>query len=261
MKSIMKILVLVKQTPAVEADIRISEDGASLLVGENDWRMNRFDEFAVEEALRIREALPGSSVEAVSVGPPRVAAVLRRALAMGADAAIHILHDENQELFPSDTAFLIAAFVRERCYDLILAGVMSEDAMYGQTGAMLAELLGIPCATAVVEERLLSENGRLTVERELEGGLREGLELPLPALLTVQSGINRPRYPALSHVLRSRSQPLLVIPADTLPKASRREELLCLSWPAPSGKSFFLEGTADGKAERLAEIFRERAFF
>jgi electron transfer flavoprotein beta subunit len=254
-----RILVLVKQTPAAEADIGISGDGASVLVRENDWRMNRFDEFAVEEALRIREAVPGSSVEAVSVGPPRVATVLRRALAMGADEAVHLLYDGDQELFPGDTASLLASLVRDRSFGLVVAGVMSEDAMHGQTGPMLAELLGISCATAVVALRIFPEEGRITVERELEGGLREGLELPLPALIAVQSGINRPRYPALSHLLRSRSQPVLTVRADALPEPPRRERLLGLAWPIPSGKALFLEGSAQDKAERLAGIFSERA--
>ncbi|MHB8829486.1 MAG: electron transfer flavoprotein subunit beta/FixA family protein [Syntrophales bacterium] len=253
----MRMLVLVKQTPAAEAEIGISEDASAVLVGENCWRMNRFDEFALEEALRIREAFPGSSVEAVSVGPLRVAAVLRRALAMGADKAIHILQDGNQYLFPDCLAFLMAAFVRDNSFDLILAGVMSEDAMQGQTGPMLAEMLGMPCATAVVAQRMA--NGRITVDRELEGGFRERLEMPLPALIAVQSGINRPRYPALSHVLRSRSQPLLTIPADTLPEAPRRQRLSGLAWPAPSEKALFLEGTAERKAESLAGIFAGRA--
>jgi len=253
------MLVLVKQTPAAEAEIGISEDASAVLVGENCWRMNRFDEFALEEALRIREAFPGSSVEALSVGPPRVAAVLRRALAMGADEAIHILQEGNQYLFPDELAFLMASFARDNSFDLILAGVMSEDAMQGQTGPMLAEMLDIYCATAVVAQRVSPEKGRITVERELEGGVRERLELPLPALIAVQSGINIPRYPTLSHVLRSRSQLLLTIPAATLPP--RRERLSCLAWPAPSGKAFFLEGTPEGKAERLAEIFAGRALF
>jgi electron transfer flavoprotein beta subunit len=256
----MHILVLVKQTPDAEADIRIAGDGASLLVRENDWRMNRFDEFAVEEALRIREAFAGSLVDAVSVGPPRVVSVLRRALAMGANEAIHILHDGYQNVFPGEAASLLASFARLRSYDLIFAGVMSEDAMHGQTGPMLAEMLDMPCAAAVVAEHISPENGRITVERELEGGLREGLELPLPALITVQSGINRPRYPALSHVLRSRSQPVLTIAADTLPEPPRRERLAGLSLPESSGKALFLEGTAEQKAQRLAEIFGERAF-
>jgi len=253
------MLVLVKQIPAVEAEIGISEDASAVLVGENCWRMNRFDEFALEEALRIREAFPGSSVEALSVGPLRVAAVLRRALAMGADEAIHILHDGNQYPFPDDLAFLMASFARDNSFDLILAGVMSEDAMQAQTGPMLAEMLEIPCATAVVAQRVSPEKGRITVERELEGGVRERLELPLPALIAVQSGINSPRYPTLSHVLRSRSQLLLTIPAATLPP--RRERLSCLAWPEPSGKALFLEGNPEEKAERLAEIFAGRALF
>ena len=256
----MNILVLVKQTPDAEALIGISGDGMSLVVGESDWRMNGFDEFALEEALRIREAVPGSSVDAVSVGPSRVADVVRRALAMGADEGIHIRCEEPIDPFPAVIASLLAAFAGGRSYDLILAGVMSEDAMHAQTGPMLAELLGIPCATAVVAERLSPDSRMISVERELEGGLREGLEMPLPALVTVQSGINRPRYPALSHVLRSRSQPLLTIPADALPGPPRREMLLGIAWPVQPAKAVFLEGTAEEKAKRLAGIFHERAF-
>ncbi len=256
----LKILVLVKQTPDAEADVRIADDGGALLVREKDWRMNRFDEFAVEEALRIREAFPGSSVDAVSVGPPRVVAVLRRALAMGVDEAFHVPYEGYQDVFPGVTASLIAVFARNNSYDLILAGVMSEDAMHAQTGPMVAEMLGIPCATAVVAEKISGEGGLITVERELEGGLREGLELPLPALIAVQSGINRPRYPALSHVLRSRSQPVTTVYADALPEPARYEQLAGLAIPAPSGKGVFLAGTAAEKAERLAGIFAERAF-
>jgi electron transfer flavoprotein beta subunit len=257
----LKILVLVKQTPDAEADVRIADDGGSLLVRENDWRMNRFDEFAVEEALRLREAFPGSSVDAVSVGPSRVVAVLRRALAMGANEAVHLQSEGYQDVFPGVTASLIASFARGRSYDLILAGVMSEDAMHGQTGPMVAEMLGFACAAAVVAETVDPANNRITVERELEGGLREGLELPLPALIAVQSGINRPRYPALSHVLRARSQPIMTVCTDALPEPNRSERLAGLAIPAPSGKGVFLTGTAAQKAERLAELFAERAFF
>lgn len=257
----MKMLVLVKQTPDAEADVRIADDGVSLLVREKDWRMNRFDEFAVEEALRIREAFPESSVDAVSVGPPRVVAVLRRALAMGANEAFHIPYEGYQDVFPGETASLIAAFAGSRSYDLILAGVMSEDAMHAQTGPMVAEMLNVPCATAVVAQKMVEEGKRIVVERELEGGLREGLELPLPALIAVQSGINRPRYPALSHVLRSRSQPIMTVPADALPTPSRHVRLVSLASPEPSGKGVFLEGTQAEKAERLAEIFTARALF
>lgn len=278
-----RILVCVKQVPDAEAPIRIADDGRSLVVGAGDWRMNRFDEFAVEEALQIRESVPGSVVEAVSVGPARAVAVLRRALAMGADEALHILREEEEDPLPGDVAAWIAAAVRDRGCDLILTGVMSEDAMHAQTGPILAELLGIPCATAVIAVRLRPEADGLPVqsgvgtglrndaertraearvirvERELEGGLREALELPLPALITVQSGINRPRYPALSHVLRARSQPLLTVPVGALPAPPRRERVVCLAWMEPSGKALFLTGTPVEKAERLAALFRGKA--
>ena len=151
----MKILVCVKQVPDAEMQIRIAAGGRHLLIGKNDWRMNRFDEFAVEEALRIRESVPGSVVEAVSVGPARAVAVLRRALAMGADEALHILREEEEDPLPGDVAAWIAACIHDRDYDLILAGVMSEDAMHAQTGPILAERLGIPCATAVMAVRPL----------------------------------------------------------------------------------------------------------
>ena len=162
----MRILVLVKQTPDAEASTGIAGDGMSLVVRESDCRMNGFDEFAVEEALRIREPLPGSSVDAASVSPSRVAAVLRRALAMGTDEGIHILYEEPLEPFPRIVTSLLTAFARDRSYDLILAGVMSDDAMHAQTGPMVVELLGIPCATAVVAERLSPDNRRISVERE-----------------------------------------------------------------------------------------------
>jgi electron transfer flavoprotein beta subunit len=270
----LKILVCVKQVPDDEAPIGIAADGRSLAVRAGEWRMNRFDEFAVEEALRIRETAPGAIVETVTVGPARADAVCRRALAMGADEALHILCDEENPL-PGDVAAWIAAAVCGRGHDLILAGVMSEDAMNAQTGPILAERLGIPCATAVIALSLRPATGlsgekdgippasprpaSVRVERELEGGFREALEMPLPALMTIQSGINRPRYPALSHVLRARSQPLLTVPAGELPAPPRRERVVGISWTEPSGKALFLAGAAAQKAERLAALFREKA--
>lgn len=254
----MKILVCVKQVPDAEAPLAIAGNGFSLAVAAGDWRMNRFDEFAIEEALRIREACPGTTVEALSVGPPRAADVLRRALSLGVDGAIHLLCEKEPAPLPGQIAAWIAASIRDRGYDLILTGVMSEDAMQGQVGPILAELSHIPCATTVIAEKILAEEQVIRVERELEGGLRELLEMPLPALITVQSGINRPRYPALSCVLRARTFPLLTIETDTLPEPPRRERVVSLSWAEPSGRALILTGTPAQKAAGLAELFAEK---
>lgn len=256
----MKILVLVKQVPDAEAPLGIAADGRSLAVAAGAWRMNGFDEFALEEALRIRSAFPGSIVEVLTVGPPRAADVLRRALAMGADGGIHLLREDEEASLPGEVAAWIAAAIGGRGFDMILAGVMSEDAMQGQTGPMLAEHLKIPCATAVVDQRITPDAKAVRVEREMEGGFREALEMPLPALMTIQSGINRPRYPALSHVLRSRQQPLETLRTGDLPSEPRRERIVRITRPEPSAKTVFLSGTPGEKAERLAEIFQEKGF-
>jgi electron transfer flavoprotein beta subunit len=253
-----KILVLIKQVPDAEGPLGIAADGRSIDVADGAWRMNGFDEFALEEALRIRSAFPGSTVEALTVGPPGAADVLRRAMAMGADRGIHILQEKEEHPLPGEVVELVAAGIGGRGYDMILAGVMSEDAMQGQTGPMLAERLKIPCATAVMAQRVSPDAGTVRVEREMEGGLREALEMPLPALLAVQSGINRPRYPALSHVLRSRQQPLEILKASALPSPPRRERIVRIARPEPAAKTLFLSGTPRDKAERLAEIFREQ---
>lgn len=253
----MRILVCVKQVPDTEGPVAIAADG--LTVAGSGWRLNSFDEFAVEEALRIKAAFPGTIVEAITVGPGRASDVLRRALSLGADGGIHLLREGKGDPLPSEVAALIAAVVRGRGYDLVLTGAMAEDDTFSQTGPMLAEKLAIPCATAVMAETLSPDIKTIRVERELEGGLREALEMPLPALIAVQSGINRPRYPALSHVLRSRRQPLETIPVDALPAAPRRERVIGLAVPEPSGRALFLEGTAREKAAQLAAILQEKS--
>lgn len=256
----MRILVCVKQVPDAEAPIRIGEDGRSLLVEKSAWRMNRCDEYAIEEALRIREAFPGTRVEVLSVGPPRAADVLRRALSLGADEGIHLLGGEEPEPLPGEIAARIASFCRERLYDLILAGVMAEDDMQGQVGPIVAERLEIPCATAVMAQSISPDRKTIRVERELEGGHREALEMPLPSLLAVQSGINRPRWPALSHVLRARTQPLTTLAEEAPDPPEKRESVVRLFPPEASGRALFLEGTPAEKAERLAAILREKGF-
>ena len=257
----MKILVCVRQVPDPEHPPRI--DASRMWIEplpQDRYRMNRYDEFALEEALRIREAFPGARIDALSVGPARAARTVERALAIGADEGIHILLGDERYRMPGETASLIAAFAGGKGYDLILAGVMAEDDMQGQVGPMVAALLDYPWSTSVMSQRLAPDRRCIDVERELEGGRREALALALPALLTVQSGINRPRYPALSQVLRARSQPLVTIAADALAAADARESVVCLEEPEPAMSCAFLTGSAAEKAEQLVRLWREKAF-
>lgn len=261
----MKILVCVKQVIAPDGPLRIDDSGEYIDTQAGTvFRMNRFDEFALEEALRMRESFAGVSIDAVSVGPARAARTLRRALEMGADEGIHLVLKDDTCKTPWEIASLIGAFAQDRHYDLILAGVMAEDDMQAQVGPMLAEMLGYPWATAVMSISWPPGEGEIRVERELEGGRREAFMLRLPALLTIQSGINRPRYPALSHVLRARCQELMSLPVsakhDDFPyiAVTAKERIVNIQAPVLLKKGEILTGTTTDKALRFLQILRER---
>jgi electron transfer flavoprotein beta subunit len=220
------------------------------------YRMNHYDEFALEEAIRIREAFAGTIIEAVSFGLQRAVAVLRRALELGADEAMLLRIVDEHYVTPFETAMVIASYVKKQEYDLIFTGIMAEDDLQGQTGQILAALLGIPCATSVVEETVDSDARFIHVVQEREEGRRASLSLTLPALITVQSGINRPRYPALSHVLRARSRDIPTVPID-MHKLLPKEKTLSLTKPSVLNKGICLEGGSQEKAQRFLEICHE----
>ena len=253
----MKILVCVKQVPEPDMSVRI--DDACLWINDSGSpQMNRFDEYAVEQALILREQISGTTVDAITVGPERCNSVVRRALGMGADHGIHVLTADEKYVSALLTASRIALAVREKKYDLILAGVMSEDMAQGLVGPMLAEMLRMPCATSSVLARVALGCSSVYVEREIEGGRRQALELSLPALLTVQSGINKPRYPSLSNIMRANRQDLEVISTLETEASQRSENLLRLSYPQKNRAGKFLEGTRQDKAQELLRILRER---
>ncbi len=260
----MKLLVCVKQVPDSEGHLTISPEGSWIThEDKTGFRMNRFDEFALEEALLIRERSSRdkrASIDAVSVGPPRASLTLKKAMAMGADEGIHILLDQDRYMSPFDTASLIASFAKEKAYDMILAGVMAEDDMHCLVGQFIGENLGYPCATSVIHQEIVNDWSEISVEREIETGRRECLRLHLPAVLTIQSGINRPRYPSLSNVIRSGKQKIITIDAERLQPPEKREKIVSLSFPESSSKGLFLEGNQREKAQALLRILHEKSF-
>jgi electron transfer flavoprotein beta subunit len=255
----MKILVCVKQVPETDAVIEIDDTSKWIQVDRiDDFRMNRYDEAAVEEALQIKDAFPDTTIDIISVGPPRSEIAIKRAIGMGADSGIHIVTDNQGYLDPFAVASWIAAYARS--YDLILAGVMSEDAMQGLVGPLIAENLVLPCATAVIYEQLWPKKKRVYTEREIEGGFREQLELNLPAVLTVQTGINQPRYPSLSNLLRANKTELVTIDAAKLEHPAERLEVIRLEYPRKLREGLFLKGSQQEKAEQLLKMLGQKFF-
>jgi electron transfer flavoprotein beta subunit len=255
----MKILVCIKQIFNLETDIFVDSDSRWVKIRpQTEFTFNRFDEYAVEEAVRIKEKFPGTTIDIISAGPERVITAIKRLQGMGADHGIHIKCDMQGYLSPFEIAGWIASVAEKNQYDLILAGVMSEDEMQGQVGPTLAAILNRPCATAVIHQKISSEGKSVYVEREIENGYRDTLEIRLPAVLTIQSGINEPRYPTLTHMLRAKREQIEVIDSEKLERRDPRQILMDISYPQKVRPAIFLDGSAQEKANRLITILNER---
>jgi electron transfer flavoprotein beta subunit len=255
----MKILVCVKQVPESEVPIHI--DTSTGWIQEDaitDFKMNRLDEYAVEEALLIKESIAGTRIEVITVGPDRCDEVVRRAIGMGADSGVHIRTPSDDYQSPLQVASWIAEFAHKKAYDLILTGTMAEDDMQGQVGPALAARLSLPWATSVIFEKIAPDRKSIYVEREIEGGNRDILELKLPAVITIQSGINTPRWPSLSNLLRANSRKLETLYISDLKRLAGLEALVGVAYPEKSRAGLVLSGSRAEKAARLMTILREK---
>ncbi len=256
----MKILVCIKQVMESESMVRINDSGKWIACSASTrFEMNPFDAYAVEEALLIKETFSGSTIHIITVGPEQSRDTLRKALGMGVDEAIHILDNHIGYRPPSLTASWISAYARDTGYDLILTGIMSADEMNGQTGPMIAQLLSIPCCTAAIHEKIGPDETHVSVEREIEGGARELFDVKLPCVLTLQTGINCPRYPSLSMVLRARKKEIHVIPAAFFEKRDPGVTLQALQYPEKKNKGILLNGTIESKVDQLIYILNKKA--
>jgi electron transfer flavoprotein beta subunit len=258
----MKIVVAIKQVPARDSQLRIASSGKWIDEADLSYEINEPDAYALEAGLEFKEA-HGGEVVAVCAGPARVAQTIREALAKGADRAIHIQEEDPAALDPLATARLLAAALRSEAADLILTGLQSDDLGYGQTGAILAELLGLPHATLVmhVEKR----DGGIRVKRELEDGWFQHVEMPLPALLAIQSGISKLRYATLMGIKKAKTKQVRRVMAADLgvagpagaPAASVIVDRLYL--PQHTKRTQLFEGTPQQAAAQLVEKLRFEA--
>ncbi|HKE21389.1 MAG TPA: electron transfer flavoprotein subunit beta/FixA family protein [Bryobacteraceae bacterium] len=208
----MKIIVSIKQVPARDSQLKIAASGKWIEESDLAYEINEPDAYALEAGLQLKEK-HGGEVIALCAGPARAASTIREALAKGADRAIHV--DENMgALDPLDAAKLLAAAVRGESADLILTGLQSDDLGYGQTGVILAELLGLPHGTIIMEVEV--REGGIRVKRELEDGWFQHVEMPLPALLTIQSGISKLRYATLMGIKKAKSKEIRRVTSSEL---------------------------------------------
>jgi len=202
----MKIIVLMKQVANKDAVLRIGPDEKWINEADVSQQTNESDGYALEEALRVKEAKGEGEVVVCTLGPQSAKTVIKDALARGADRAIHVVVDNSNKISPYQIAKAIADAIRDENADLVFAGLQSDDASYGQTGVVLAELLGIPHATIVIEVDRSSLGETLRVKRELESGWYQWFTYKLPSLLTIQSGISQIRYASLKGIMAAKKK-------------------------------------------------------
>jgi electron transfer flavoprotein beta subunit len=258
----MKIVVPVKQVAALDDEFELLDDGSGVDPDGVEWELNEWDSFSLEAAMQLRDAAGEGEVVAVTVGDEDAEDGLLSALAKGADRGVRIWDEELEDADALAVARVLSAVVEPEAPDLVLCGVQSSDAVNSATGIALAGYLGMPHVAVV---KAIEQDGRrLTVQRELEGGLVEVLEVSLPALLTVQTGINEPRYATLRAIKQAREKPLAVLGlADVgldgaeLARVSggRRRSL---SLPDRGEGAEILDGSTAEVAARIAEIVRDR---
>ena len=244
----MKILVAVKQVPERDAQIHIASDGKWIDEEDLSYTINEPDAYALEEALQLKEK-NGGEVVVVCAGPERVLSTLREALAKGADRAIHIEADDLGERDTLGIAQMLADAVKEEGADLILTGLQSDDLGLGQTGVVLADLLGIPHATIIMQVEVTGSG--LKVKRELEDGWFQHVEMPLPALLTIQSGGNKLRYATLMGIKKAKTKETQTVSASAAGAKAVSLERVYL--PEKQKKTEMLTGTASEVAAKLVE--------
>jgi electron transfer flavoprotein beta subunit len=256
----MKILVLVKQVPDTATQVKIGANPKAIETAGITWIVSPYDEFAVEEALRIKEKRQGVDVVAVSLGPDRVKEAIRSCLAMGADRAIHLNDPAWADADTLTTARALAAVAKQEAADLVLTGRQAIDDDMGAVAAQVAELLGWPSAAWIMEEAIADDGKSIRAGRQVEGGL-EVFEIPLPAVLSAQKGLNEPRYPTLKGIMGAKKKEIRDVKAADLGLGAEPPQLSIVALealpPRPPGR--VIPGDVATAARDLVKALREEA--
>jgi electron transfer flavoprotein beta subunit len=255
----MKIAVCLKQVPDTETRIRIGPDGKGIVESDVNWIVSPYDEFAIEEALRIKEA-KGGEVVLVSLGPDRAQSALRNGLAMGADSAVHLkdpLFDQTDTL---GTAWALATALKPMAPDLVLMGQQGVGGDNAQVPGLVAEILDLPQVTMAVKIEV--QDGRATIEREIEGA-HETWDVTLPAVVSAQKGLNEPRYASLKGIMAAKKKLIATKGAAdlglTAEQLAPKTRVVALELPPSRSAVKMIEGDADTQVKELLRLLHEEA--
>lgn len=252
----MKILVCIKQVPDMESKFKIDAGGTWYADTDLAWRMNEYDEFAVEQAVQLKEQVAGADLTVLCIGSQRVQETMKKALAMGADRGFHIADDESFKKDPFEISSMIVEFARDKEFEMIFTGMQSQDRGSAQVGVLVAELLNLPSITTIVD--FSYADGKVNAKRELEGGIRAQVSCATPALVTCQLGLNTPRYPTLPNIMKAKRKELLSVPAAELLKVEGKQETAKIYFPEKKGGGLVLEGDAADLADQLIKILKDK---
>jgi electron transfer flavoprotein beta subunit len=254
----MKIAVCIKQVVTREWQVRVNDERTWVKDADASWELNEPDAYALEEALRLKEK-HGGEVVVISAGPARATQVIREALARGADRAIHVPGDAFATADAFVAADALASALKDEAIDLVLTGLQSDDQGFAQVGVILAEKLGMAHSTIIMEVQV--ESGKAKVKRELEGGWFQWISMPLPAVLTIQSGINQLRYATLKGIMAAKKKEIKVIQSSSVPgfQGSSRQRITSIYLPQKQKQTRMITGSPAEAAKELVRALREDA--
>ena len=247
----MKIAVLVKQVPGSESPLPIKSDHSWVDESGIAYIMNESDNYALEEALQIKEKQGEGEVVVVSLGPDRIQKVIREALAKGADRAIHIQMETSGSIDPLVTASQFKDALKDENFDLIFSGLQSDDLGMGQTGVIIGEMMGMATATLAMATEV--DGSKIRIKRELEAGWFQWVSLTLPASVTIQSGLNTPRYPSLKGIMGAKKKEIKVVEHSSSEEKQLLEKVYV---PQSEKQTLMIDGSVDQQVDKLMEILR-----
>jgi len=252
----MKILVCIKLVPDMESKFKVNDEGTWYDDVDLAWRINEYDEYAVEQAVQLKEQVGDADLTVLSIGPDRVKEIIKKSLAMGCDRGVHFVDNDVHRKDPYAIASVVAEFAKDKAFDMIFTGMQSQDRASGQVGILVAELLGIPSISTIVD--FVFDSGKISAKRELEGGIKSLVSCHTPALITCQLGLNTPRYPTLPNIMKAKRKELLSVSVTDSLKVKIKQETAKLYFPEKKGSGEILEGNVGDLVEQLIQILKDK---